>query len=72
MHRQDDLPHSHGEVINGTCGNDLIKVGQYQNVVVNAGDGNDDVRAGFGGGVTTVYLGEGDDAVYNGSRSLVS
>jgi Ca2+-binding RTX toxin-like protein len=61
-----------GQVIHGTCGDDLIKVGQYKNVTIHAHGGNDDVRAGWAGtGLLEVHLGTGNDELSNGGTQAV-
>jgi len=63
-----------GQVIHGTCGADLIKVGPYKNVTIYAHGGNDDVRAGWAGtGQLEVHLGTGDDSLANnGTQSVLA
>jgi Ca2+-binding RTX toxin-like protein len=61
-----------GQVIHGTCGDDLIKVGKYKNVTIHAHGGNDDVRAGWAGtGQLEVHLGTGNDELSNGGTQAV-
>lgn len=57
-------------VVHGTCGNDLIFL--YDNAVtVYAGDGDDEIRSGWGGKTVTLYLGNGNDTVSTGSDKRV-
>ena len=62
------------KVVNGTCGDDLIFVGNNADVTVYAGGGNDDIRGGWGAGHTvTVYGGAGDDSIHvNPDKRLVA
>jgi len=57
-----------GDVVNGTCGDDIIKVGGYKNVTVFGNGGNDDVRGGYASsGTLTVHLGSGNDEFSSGT-----
>lgn len=62
------------KVVNGTCGDDLIFVGFNNNVTVNAGGGDDDIRGGWGAGHTvTVNGGAGDDSIHvNPDKRLIA
>jgi hypothetical protein len=62
------------KVVNGTCGDDLIFVGFNNNVTVNAGGGDDDIRGGWGAGHTvTVNGGAGHDSIHvNPDKRLIA
>lgn len=55
----------HSQTLQGTACSDTFHIGPFSNVTVQAGDGNDTVRAGFGGGMAYLYLGNGNDRVVN-------
>lgn len=57
--------------VHGTCGDDIIFVSEHRNVTIYAGDGNDDIRAGWGGGLVTVHAGRGNDTVSANDKQLV-
>jgi Ca2+-binding RTX toxin-like protein len=61
------------QVINGTGCNDTFYVRRYAGVQINAGGGNDTVYAGFVGnnGTSYLFLGDGNDVVYNPSSKRV-
>jgi Ca2+-binding RTX toxin-like protein len=63
--------HQNGETLTGTCGADTFIVGQYSTVFINAGGGNDTIKAGWGGGRVEVHGGLGNDTVYNGGDKQV-
>ncbi len=54
-----------GQTLYGTDCADTIKIGQFANITVYAGGGNDTIRAGFGGGWVYVYLQDGHDTLLN-------
>ncbi len=62
---------ANNQVLHGTCGADEFAVHNYSNVTIYAGDGNDEVKVGWGGGTVTAYLGSGDDDLFNGSDKRV-
>ena len=62
------------KVVTGTCGDDLIFVGNNNNVTVNSLGGNDDIRGGWGDGhVVTVNSGPGHDEIsVNPGKRLIA
>ena len=55
---------AHDQTLYGTGCSETIKLGQFSNVRVFAGGGNDTVRAGFGG-LNYLHLEGGNDTVVN-------
>jgi Ca2+-binding RTX toxin-like protein len=62
------------KTVTGTCGDDLIFVGNNNNVTVNSLGGDDDIRGGWGDGhVVTVNSGPGNDEIsVNPGKRLVA
>jgi len=62
------------KLVTGTCGDDLIFVGDNNNVVVNSLGGNDDIRGGWGDGhLVTVNSGPGHDTIsVNPGKRLIA